>query len=455
MAIIRFPDPYFKLQTRSLYLDVPNSIVENFLHEVSNITQNKRLSTSKMYDRVVALRDQFNDELGEEYGKWFRFVVKKGGFQKKPFAIQVRINWKAFVTFLDQYATRSDLSLEEKYEYISECRHFIGYMTSAPRDEHIARNTKAIAADEISAVKKHIREFLASLKSIRSKLRSRFLRKGWLPKITVFTSELESIIQGIGLSFDRGLIPTCYREMRTILENLSWVVFDDLLCYTSSAIRSNETFIPPYRVLSRRWFDWAKNPGFMVRGMGELGKSLNRTIGHFDILFESTEYDWGKKKIKDAFYRNLTYPLLMSLVGIKADVPTELIEWVPTYERRWLESVHQMDLAELLSDLKGNRLSESERMLARRMSRAMTKSLEPRFTMPYLSNEVVLQVTSKMLGLNLYDFYDKYSYFVHSYSMSWQIAPFSSILELKVFEQELSRFLQIIQSTLQEASQRL
>lgn len=410
---------------------------------------------SKMYERAITLRDQFNGELGEEYGKWFRFVVKKGGFQKKPFAIQVRINWNAFVAFLDQYATRSDLSLEEKYEYISECRLFMGYMTSPPREEYTARRTKAIAADEISAVDKHIRGFLASLKNMRSKLRSRFLRKGWLPKTIVFTSELETVIQGIGSSFDRGLIPTCYREMRTILENLSWVVFDDLLCYTSSAIRSNETFIPPYRVLSRRWFEWAKNQRFIVRGMGDLSKSLNRTIGHFDILFESTEYDWGKKKIKDAFYRNLTYPLLMSVVGFRADVPTELIERVPVYETRWLESVHQMDFAELLSDLKGNRLSESERMLARRMSRAMTRSLEPRFIMPYLSNELVLQVVGKMLGLNLYDFYDKYSYFVHSYSMSWQITPFSSILELKVFEQELSRFLQMVQSSLQEASQRL
>lgn len=73
---------------------------------------------------------------------------------------------------------------------------------------------------------------------------------------------------------------------------------------------------------------------------------------------------------------------------------------------------------------------------------------DPSFRTPLPSHSSVVKIIGKMANLNLNSFYGKYSSFVHSKEKEWQISPFSSVLEFKIFRCELSSFLKAISETL-------
>jgi len=58
--------------------------------------------------------------------------------------------------------------------------------------------------------------------------------------------------------------------------------------------------------------------------------------------------------------------------------------------------------------------------------------------MPYLSNSCIISLVEKMTGvMGFSGKYDEYSFFIHTYAASWQVMPFSSVLEVKILKYEI------------------
>ncbi len=52
---------------------------------------------------------------------WLKYSLERNVFLKKNYGLRVRINWRRFVEFLDNFA-KSDVELWRKYRYLTYCR---------------------------------------------------------------------------------------------------------------------------------------------------------------------------------------------------------------------------------------------------------------------------------------------------------------------------------------------
>jgi hypothetical protein len=402
----------------------------------------------KLRQKALELKETHNSNFQENFGKSLKFVIRKETFGEKALGIQVKIEWNNLSKFLDDFA-KSDMPLEDKYEYLFLCRSSLAWMKSAPRETQMKESVKMFAEHEIQEINHMIEQFIDTLNALKDRMRLKFVvRKHLFPLTLAYLSEIVSTLDVVKNCVNEGTISTCYREMRKILESLSWAVFDDLLLFK----RKDEylfKFIPPFRMLSKKWYEWAHKENAILGNMSELSKLLKNIIEAIYLFGRSEGYSWTtKKKIKSALISNLTYPLFLLSTGVNKQLPRKLETLIPLYDVEELKAPATEDVENALMALKGKPLSQPDRRFARELVETLTDKMPKKIVAPYPSNEFVLSIVSKMLSLHLNSFYARYSYFVHSYDKAWQLFPFSSVLEFKILRDELQSFLNTISQTM-------
>lgn len=442
-----FKNPYFKLESRTAYVDVPNELITSFLEQLESLGEEHRNNLEKLRRKALELKETYNSNFQENFGKSLKFVIRKETFGEKALGIQVKIEWNNLSKFLDDFA-KSDVPLEDKYEYLFLCRSSLAWMKSTPRENQMKESVKMFAEHEIQEINHMIEQFTDTLNALKNRMRLKFVvRKHLFPLTLAYLSEIVSTLKVVKNRVTEGTISTCYREMRKILESLSWAVFDDLLLFK----RKDEylfKFIPPFRVLSKKWYEWARKENAILGNMSELSKLLKNIIEEIYLFGISEGYSWTKKKIKSALISNLTYPFFLLSTGVNKQLPRKLETPIPLYDVEELKPLATEDVENALMALKGKPLSKPDRRFARELVETLTDKMPKKIVAPYPSNEFVLSIVSKMLSLHLNSFYARYSYFVHSYDRAWQLFPFSSVLEFKILRHELQSFLNTISETM-------
>ena len=451
-GIIVSRDPSFKLENRTLYIDLPNSFILDFLEKVRVLSEKYKNDWEQLYKEAKKLSDSFNEDFKRSYGKWLYFTVRRERFGDKPFGIRVNVKWKEFFSFLEEFA-KSDLSLREKYTYLLGCRAPSLRLAIRSNLDRTQNDVKALCANDINRIRQQLADFVNQLKIYKDTL-VRVSRRKTVPMhpITLmFFPEMISTLEAFNSLVENGAIPPCYREMRKVLENLAWVIFDDLLFHKMSILRSREydnnvLFLPsPYRNLSREWYDWASQQGLILRHWGNLKCGMQDTVKILSSYLRKKKSNWSKKMTEKELFKNISYPLFMFFTGSCVPVPEELREIVPSYKIQLLISLARRDLENLIKKLKGSPLTLSDKEfvenLLERLQAKVTTDLIP----AYPSNEFVLDFVGKMFDYDIIiEQYDEKSHFVHSYFTSWHIFPFSSLLEFKILQHELSRFVGVV-----------
>lgn len=320
-AVFTFENPYFKLGNNKAYVDIPNESIVSFLSQLQSLGEEHGNDLEILHQRASELKDTYNTDFEEKLGKSLKFMVRREAFGERKLGVQVRINWNNLSKFIDIFA-KSNAPLEDKYEYLYSCRGMLAWMKSRPdADLNLKESVGVLAELDIQEINLMIKRFNDTLKTFRNKMRQKFVaEKHPFPKTLAYMSEILLSLKVIETCVKEGTIPTCYREMRKILENLSRVLFDDLL------------------------------------------------------LFEGSDY---------------------------------FLKWAPLSK----ESPHQTDGS-------------------------------------------VIRLIGKIASMDLSSLYRKYNRFVHSDEKTWQIVPFSSVLEFKIFRYELSSFLDAISQILRSYSKK-
>jgi hypothetical protein len=456
IGVLISKNPYFGLQSRRMYVDIPNMTIQDFLTEL-NKTCHECKDPQEIYEKARELAATFNQNLEGYLGKWLLFVVRKQPLGSKPFGIRIKIDWNRFRLFLDEFA-KKELPLREKYSYIFNCRAPSLILVLRGDLERVRHNVKEICKEEIGQIRQELEDLMRRVNEA----------KGYLFKITSYRRtipiepstlqyfpEMISMLQAFISLVENGIISACYREMRKILENLSWVIFDDLLLYKTSIVRERKhlmDFLIPYRSVSREWYEWASQEKLVIRNLKELEvkiKDLTAIYLHRKGKKEQLE----PKQIEEIFFKRISYPLFLALTGKNIQVPKKLDEVIPQYEAGMLRRLAVEDMKNVQKDLERKRLSKFDDILVEELI-DMIIGKSSKIVPPYPSPEFVLGFVSKVLSIELLEPYKEYSQFVHSYFTSWHIFPFSSVLEFKVFRHELSIFarilIQLINSYLRE-----
>jgi hypothetical protein len=442
-GITIFKNPYFKFESRNSYVDIPNGLVEQFLEQLNILTEKYGNNSEKLYHEALKLKESWNNFFQEKYGEWLKFVFRKETFAKELFGVQVYINWDKFYAFLDDFATKN-VSLEEKYEYLFSCRAGIAWMKSKPYPHLMEERVKFFSQQELKEIDSLIHQFIKRMDEIKNELREKSIsRKHIFPLALAYISDILATLEVIKYCVNMGVLTTCYREMRKILENLSWAVIDDLLLFR----RPHEfmfTYVPPYRVLSKKWLEWAGREDMIVKNLGELNVSFKNIAEEIYLFSRTNGYKVTRKSIKEILFNNLTYPSFLVIMGRTKDLAKGLEEWVPSYDITELRNYVEKDLCNTLLELKGKTLSDHDSRFVKKLVENLLNQKTRHVVPPYPSNAFVIQFVGKTFNLDLNGFYSKYSYFVHSYDKSWQLIPFSSVVEFKIFKHELTLFMKLI-----------
>lgn len=470
-------EPAIKVGSNDIYVDVPNSLTQSFLAEASQIPRANLVKLQSEFQMMLGVSKEVGLERarslhailrGSDYFKlltknakehndlfqermrqlrikdkdsgWFTLWVAEQIEGQKWFSIRCRLDWKKFLNFQDSLARNEEVTLADKYGYLASCRYGIAsHFAETPEMPKIQGEVRTLVSNYLEATESSIGVLLDSLSSVKLRLtrRSRQLRShhpmgfatlAYLPEMMNTIRALSSLSAG-------GALPSCYREMRKILENLSWVVLDDLLYLRmSSGSEDVLLFEPPYRNANTTWFDWCRKGGHNLPYLDKLTDRLD------DLLVRAQLSAPERRASRKAILDNLTYPLLLTLTY----EPTQkepASNHVPTFSSKDLDRFAKVDIARILE----GQLGEDSITNIGLGIATQGQTVVPR----YPSNEFVRHLLDETSGNAKSSLYDQYSFFVHSNFEAWGIFPFSSILEFKIFHQEFLKFKIVVEQTLE------
>lgn len=461
---------YFSIEgkIRRHYVDFPNHLVQDFLTKIlKEIPESHPRNPGKQYEQATDLIEQYNDALDEVGIGFLRLqIVNRSSSRNHPYyGIQIRgLDAEKFHAFLDSLARTQDTTLEQKYHYLFNSKYPILEVESKSETNIESSRTEVQTAvnstvqPEIDSITERTNELLTNVKEWREELQTYWRRTLWqrfntFPAVHLYLREMESIITNINGVATRGSIPPCYREMRKLLENLSWSIFDDLLFinadYSTLYTEDRSPDRSPPRCFlgaNQQWFEWDRrhdNPDF------EEARSQLRDCIYDHCMRSRLKYDekYGATKgvITVVLREKLSYPLYIALSGIEVEDAETVEPFVTPVEIDLLKSGVRRTLHNVIRSLKdGRQLGELDEEF---IDQAVDELLDTQhgYLVPsFPSNNQVIghldtlwhqELTNPLINL-----YGEYSFFIHSYPSSWQIFPHSSILEFKIFDYELARF---------------
>lgn len=449
-TIITYTDNFklFRGQSAKLYVDVPNTITYQLLNNIRDISESSH-DTATFYSATKTLVATVNKQLTMENNlPWFKFSLRQNKFMKKAYGLQVIIDWPKFVKFIEEFS-KADNPIWEKYQYISACRLPALEMISRDisrgdfnpqRYYQIQDKVRAICQADVREIETKIAEIKKILFLLKKKPLE-FSKRTELPLSThSYLLEAIALVSSIGETSRRGLFPSAYREIRVLLEKLSWTLFGDYLslrCYQHHGSLNMDICDYNYALLaSKKWYEWAN------KNAKELLLNIRKAREQIETLRKKLKHNYplpGKDKFWSLMMSSWTFPSFVLLFGKKMS-NQEIPQSVPKYAVPYQILPYATKDFEILGEQLG--ISEPANFAA-----DLIHELSPDTFIipPYPTTDFVIGSVEKWFstkGLNKK--YGEYSAFVHSYPDTMIVFPFSSVLEVKIFAHEISTIKDII-----------
>lgn len=469
----------FKIESKNIYVDFPNRFISFFIDQLlGEIEEKFSGAPEKGYNEAKRLAEEYNRKFQEEYnGDWLKFIVARREFAVKHpyYGIQFRVKWEEFFGFLDEFA-ESERRLIEKYDYLNDSRGVALQLEIRGSANHgrIQKEVEGKTSADVDNMTHSVGQLASTLEEFRNELFKISKRKTVQippyypnPPFTLYyISEMIGIFQGISSLVENGSVPACYREMRKVMENLCWTIFDDVLFYNSKYYEMSKKveikqLSRPYLYANKYWYEWAKNKGFFINHLGELDKKAKELVDLLHLHSGMRGYKWSKKAIKHTIYGLMTYPIFLVVTGKEIKKKEyekskfnkrKYEEFLPVYFTSDITALAEENLRNIVKELKGKRLSKSDKNFAKEAIDSISEDYKSIYIVPpFPTYNFVMNYVNKLfydLGINIPKIYSEYSHFVHSYSASWQIYPFSSVLEFKILKNQIDKFKMAIEKLL-------
>lgn len=463
---------YFRIEgkIKNHYVDFPNQTTQQFFSEILNRAAQSYLNKSEeKYKAAMQAKEKYNEKLRERGIDFLTYVIVK----RKPdegnplFGIQARIYEDKFKDFLEEFPQTSDLSLEEKYQYLMKSRFLTlaieskSKRTSRKSIENWTEEVKKLAEENIEEITRKIDETNSKVENWEKELQKYWANRNlWkyfdtYPTTLLYVIEMKSILNNIKDTIRKGSVPPCYREMRKLLENLTWAIFDDFLFINSKYykyLKENPTtdisFPRPFQEVNKRWYNWNRDNLEKSRSFNSrLDELRNKILVHCKKprLRYDDNYEIGKDEIKVELKKRMSYPLYISLSGTEIEESEKVEDFVHPFKPETLKPLVRFSLKQVLRGLKnGRRTSKLDKEFLNEISE-LTVSNKNQFIVPTIPpNEYIINFLHNIWHTNferkLSESYKQYSFFVHSYLHSWQVYPYSSVLEYKILKNEVKTF---------------
>ncbi len=266
-----------------IYADFPIDWIYDLLSELMFLDKSSK-SLDAFFETAKNVAEDYNNYLLQSQAErlfgtkieWLRFSIDypRDYYREKKCRLRLNIRWNRFLDFIDNYS-KDEIELWKKYRYISNSKQVLCLILTESKGgirDHISTNQENIKnlsiydLEEIDSAihttRNHIESIGENIRNrvinIREKILGRRRDRSILALTLFYIPELISTLDSLKDLANRGVFPSCYREMRKILENLAWVVFDDILYLRSLTIPIEEEYYwayRPYSDIPKGWYN--------------------------------------------------------------------------------------------------------------------------------------------------------------------------------------------------------
>lgn len=435
---------YFRFGSKLLYTDIPIGSIANVYQEIvekCDCEPTIEMAKDCANDILNEVNKNINDNIRELTGtsnnihtNWLKITVKRMTNSDKPLHVIYHVDWTLFHAFLKEIAGSIDISLEKKYKYIISCklsaeelsaktikqliekRSETGKDSSAVYIREFAEFVSPYKNETISLLRNLCDETLSELNLMQKLYRNSSLTS-FLPDL------LQTIITLINL-IEAGRISSFYRECRSLVERLSWVIMDDFLLTNSIDNKMGKFVEVPslFLNISEEWYGNKKGVP-PIRELKDFSDEFNKRTG------EKFDLEGGGNSI----LQHMSYETYLALTG--KEKKDKVSDYVPSYNHEFLlNGVTQLQIQ--FSNAFTNR--KSNKMFATLQNELSAfNEVTPR----YPNTKFVLQFLEAVTGrkVTLLYFWNNYSLFIHPYLYTWQLIPDTSALEYYILLGEVKK----------------
>jgi hypothetical protein len=340
------------------------------------------------------------------------------------------MNWKKFSKFIENFPISDKITLEDKYKYILACKYsgadlstdFIlqlrNYQSAITKDSYKSfkegfDNVTNIIINSINNTLDGLMEFLIG------KLEEGKKEK-YSTEILDFIPDVISSIDTIKILAVNGYISSCYREIRSLIERISYVILDEYLITNSSKLGVNDKYIIlPLLNINSRW----------------RSKQEKKEIRKIDDLLEEIKDGNRKKEILDTLLKNMSVEMYVALAGKPID---KRDDYTPVLDiDKIKDGIKEI---KKIADIQNNDLKKNLILLINELNNKWNNSIAGEF--PFPASNFVFRFLGKVFGKDLKtleSIWNNYSLFIHPYIFAWEVMPKTSVIEYRVFEYEITK----------------
>lgn len=441
---------YFRFKNKGFFVDVHNGEILEVYREIIDKCDGAQNSQEAMEcaEKIVAITNQ-------QWKNGFEDLVKKKSLKSKPF-VSLRIqqnlsgvkpclfgyelNKNRLKEFVENFSKSNRISLFEKYQYIVDSKFKGGDLSPStifsfrerarPLDtESMKRYRDSFYIEKSS----HVVLIEETLTGILAFLRKSLdiLKKTYNGSITVgFIPDLIAGLDAILILVNSGNLSSCYREIRSLMERLSWVILDDFFSANSFSVWHIEDESLPLMFLNINPL-WRDNNDATIRNLDDLFPA------NFFDFFSSME----KSILRDTIMKNMSIEMYVALAGYPA--PDNERSHSPRINRNLiLKGIDE--ITECLTTMSNNQNATDAAIQILR-----NKWRGHNFAVPmFPTTNFVLIFLKSVFGKNmkiLQYVWNRYSLFVHPYVATWEMLPNTSVMEYIVLEHEIHNLEKVIE----------
>ena len=437
---------YFRFKNKLSFIDVLNPNITSVYEEILNKCENC-IDVDTAFDCAKRIVDNANSVLYNNfykmYGKdenielFIKIQVQKSKNSKKPVLFGYYLNWDKFSKFIENFPASDKIPLEDKYKYVFACK-YSGADLSVKTIKELLNYKSINTSYSYKVFRQNFDKAIGNtIDSINNTLDGliNFLidklnegkREEYSITVLDFIPEVISSIDGIKVLSNSGYISSCYREIRSLIEQISYVILDEYLTINSLRLWKvkNEITLPLLNINSRWRSEQNKTE---IRKISELIPK--------DILNGPTNN--SPKKIEDILLKKMSVEMYVALTGkpMKKDsnyVPSLKIDII----KEGIKEIKQ------IADGSDENVKNIFTSLEDSLNKKWSNSNNPKDgEFPFPATSFVFDFLNRVFNKNLKvldPIWNNYSLFIHPYVFTWEVIPKTSVIEYRTFEYEITK----------------
>jgi hypothetical protein len=435
---------YFRFKNKLSFIDVLNPYITSVYEEILNNCEDCTdvdiaLDCAKkiVYDANSVLSNCFKKmhERDVNIELFFKIQVYKMRTSKKPILFGYHLNWDKFSKFIENFPASDKITLEDKYKYIFACK-YSGVDLSTDTILQFRNSQKDLNIDSykvfrqkfdkvVSNIIGSINNTLDGLVNFLAEKLNEGKNEKYSDTILDFIPDVISSIDGIKILASNGYISSCYREIRSLIERISYVILDEYLTINSLKLGKvkNEITLPLLNINSK----WrSKQDKIEVRKISDL---IPQNI------FNGVKVK-QRKKIENILLKKMSVEMYVALAGKPKEKDND---YAPSLK---IDLINQgiREIEDVAKNSNDSSVTNAFTSLTKELNKKWKNSNDGEF--PFPTTSFVFDFLKRVFDKNLKvldSIWNNYSLFIHPYIFTWEVIPKTSVLEYKLFEYEITK----------------